>query len=66
MPKHNASEGACDVPCIKKDRSKGKVVPMHAMKAHRGSGGELHSCLTLALDLEKWSASRPGKFAPWG
>jgi hypothetical protein len=37
-----------------KFKCKGKVVPVHAMKAYRGSGDIVHLFLTLALDGGQW------------
>jgi hypothetical protein len=41
---------------------KGTVVPVHAMKAYKGSSGMTLQYLTSALDLGKLSASRQGPF----
>jgi hypothetical protein len=36
------------------------------VKAYWGMEVWLHAFLTLALDGGEWSASRPGRFTPWG
>jgi len=35
------------------------------MKAFRGCGGKTSLILTLALDRQEWSATHPGKIAPY-
>jgi hypothetical protein len=46
---------------------KSKAVPLHAMEAHGGRGGNCsYSFLTSALDGAEWSASRPGRALPPG
>jgi hypothetical protein len=35
-------------------KRKGKVVPVHTMKAYRGTEVQLNSLLTLALDGGEW------------
>jgi hypothetical protein len=42
--------------------SKGKVVPVHAMKVYGGMNVKLHTFLISALDEAGWSGSRPGHF----
>jgi hypothetical protein len=48
---------------INASKGKGKVIPVHAMKAYRVVEIELHS-LTSSLDRGEWSASHPGHFTP--
>jgi hypothetical protein len=43
----------------------GKVVPMHAMKAHKGSGGVAPIIITLGIKWE-WSASCPSHYCTAG
>lgn len=44
---------------------KGKVDPVHVIKAYRGNKVELHSFVTLALDGGEWSTSQAAAiFAP--
>lgn len=43
---------------------KGKVVPIHAMKAYRGVEVSLHFFLNSVLDRGGYWASRPGHFSP--
>ena len=45
---------------LMKNKLKGRVVPVQAMKVYRSSKVQFHSFLTLALDGGEWSASRPG------
>jgi hypothetical protein len=42
---------------------KGKVVPLHPMKASKGSGGIAPVFLTLALNWSEWLTSHHGRFA---
>jgi hypothetical protein len=44
---------------------KREVVPVHAMKAYRGVGVQLHSLSTSAIDDDAWLTSRPGHFTRW-
>jgi hypothetical protein len=52
-----------------KNKGKGKVVVVlltehHAMKAYCGSGSIAEPILSTRHEM--WSASRPGRFTPWG
>ena len=42
------------------DMQKGTSVPVHAMKAYKGSRGMALLILNLMLDAEEWSISCPG------
>ena len=44
--------------------SKGKVVPVHAIRVHSEMEVQLHSFLTLALDGGQWSTSWQGRLNP--
>ena len=43
---------------------KGKVLPVHAMKAIEGEEIKLHQLLTSTLDGDKWLMSSPHSFTP--
>jgi hypothetical protein len=45
-----------------KEEERRKAVPVHAMKAYRGTRGV--DPLTLALDGGEWLTSRPSRFTP--
>ena len=43
-------------------KGKGKVVAIHTIQVHRGSGGKLHSFLNLGTTWTEWSASHSDHF----
>lgn len=43
---------------------KGKISPIDALKAYRGSRSITPRVLKLALDGGEWLSSRPGRFTP--
>jgi hypothetical protein len=47
----------------KEVRSKGKIVPVKAIKAIRGRRGKTPFILNLVVRQIEWSASRPGRFS---
>jgi len=47
-----------------KCQGKAKVVPVQAMKAHKGSRGRAPLILCLALDSTEWSISCPSHINP--
>jgi len=43
-------------------KGKGKVVPVHVVRAYMGSRVIVHSFLTSALDGDQWSTACPSHF----